>query len=61
VSHNPRNSGEKTLTIRDAAKALGLGINATYAAARSGEIPALKIGKRILVSREGLERKLRGE
>lgn len=50
----------KTITISEASKALGIGRNAGYEAARRGEIPTIKIGKRILVPVAALERKLQG-
>ena len=34
---------------------LGIGINSCYVAAKSGQIPAIKIGDRILVPRVALE------
>jgi excisionase family DNA binding protein len=49
-----------TLTIPEAAKALGIGRNAGYEAARRGEIPTIRIGKRLLVPRAALERMLQG-
>lgn len=50
----------KTQTIDEAAKELGIGRNQAYAAARRGEIPTIKIGKRILVLKEPLKRMLQG-
>ena len=50
----------KTQTVDEAAKELGIGRNQAYAAARRGEIPAIRIGKRILVLREPLKRLLGG-
>ena len=50
----------KTLSIDDTAKELGIGRNQTYEAARRGEIPAIRIGKRWLVLREPLKRMLEG-
>jgi len=49
----------KTLTITEAARALGIGRNAGYEAARRGEIPTIKIGHRILVPVAAFERMLR--
>lgn len=49
-----------TLTVREAAKALGLSRNSAYAGIARGDIPSLKVGKRILVPREALERLLEG-
>jgi excisionase family DNA binding protein len=50
----------KTQTIEAAAKELGIGRNQAYAAARRGEIPTIRIGKRILVLREPLMKMLAG-
>lgn len=38
-----------------------LGRSATYEAIKRGEIPSVRIGRRILVPREALERLLSGE
>ncbi len=48
----------KTVTVSEAAKALGVSRNKAYEAARRGEIPTIKIGKRILVPLAALERLL---
>ena len=48
----------QTLTIPEVAKMLGLSRNKTYEAAKRGDITTIKIGKRILVPRAALERKL---
>jgi excisionase family DNA binding protein len=50
----------RTLTIDEAAKALGIGRNQAYEAAHRGEIPTIKIGKRLLVPTAALERMLQG-
>jgi len=42
------------------AKVLGIGKNQAYEAARRGEIPVIKIGRRILVPVAALEKKLQG-
>lgn len=52
---------KKTLTIPEAAKVLGVGRSAAYEAARTGQIPTIKIGKRILVPVTALERLLAGD
>jgi excisionase family DNA binding protein len=49
-----------TLSIREAAKVLGVGINQCYTAARTGDIPSFKVGGRVLVPRAALEAKLAG-
>ncbi|HUF80028.1 MAG TPA: helix-turn-helix domain-containing protein [Burkholderiales bacterium] len=51
--------GCATLSVVEAGRRLGIGRNAAYEAARKGEIPTLRIGGRILVPREALERMLR--
>ncbi len=50
-----------TLTIAEAAKALGIGRNQAYEAAQCGQIPSIRIGRRVLVPRVAFERMLRGE
>ena len=49
-----------TLTISEAAKLLGIGRNLAYEAARTGELPTVVIGRRILVPVVVLERLLGG-
>jgi len=47
-----------TLTVAEAAARLGLSRNSAYQACLTGEIPHLRIGKRILIPKVGLERML---
>lgn len=47
-----------TLSVPEAGRVLGLGRNAAYEAARTGAIPVLRIGGKLLVSRPALERML---
>lgn len=44
------------MTIDEAARVLGIGRASAYEAARRGELPTLRVGRRWLVSRAGLER-----
>ncbi len=44
----------ETMTVEEAAMVLGIGRSAAYAAAHSGEIPTIRIGRRLLVPRERL-------
>jgi hypothetical protein len=44
----------------DVGRALGIGRNATFKAAKAGQIPTIKIGKRILVPRAAFETLLNG-
>ena len=46
------------LTVSEAAELLGVCRNAAYEAARTGQIPTIRIGKRVLVPRAALERLL---
>jgi excisionase family DNA binding protein len=50
-----------TMDVEEAAIELGIGRNAAYDAARRGDIPTIRIGKRIKVLREPLRRMLCGE
>lgn len=50
----------KTLTVEAAAKELGISRSSAYEAARRGEIPAIVIGRRVLVLRRGLDDLLGG-
>ena len=49
-----------TTTIPEAAELLGIGRNTAYEAVRRGEIPTIRIGKRILVPVSALDRLLDG-
>jgi excisionase family DNA binding protein len=51
----------KTMSIAEAARELGIGINGAYDAARRGEIPIIRIGKRFRVPIAALNRMLTGE
>ncbi|MDA8336538.1 MAG: helix-turn-helix domain-containing protein [Peptococcaceae bacterium] len=44
------------MTIQEAAKALGIGLNLAYDLVRKGEIPARRLGRRWVVLREPLEK-----
>lgn len=46
----------KTMTVPEAARALGIGKNQAYEAVRLGQIPSIRIGKRLLVPRAALEK-----
>jgi len=54
-------SERRTLSVPDAGRQLGLGRNASYEAAARGDIPTIRIGKRLLVPIPLFERLLRGE
>ena len=44
-----------TLTVDEAGKLLGIGRNAAYEAVRTGAIPSIRIGKRLLVPRMAID------
>ena len=47
--------GERlTMTVPEAGALLGIGRGAAYAAARAGQIPTVKVGRRLLVPRARL-------
>lgn len=50
-----------TYTVTEAGVILGLGRSAAYGAAARGELPVVKIGRRLLVPKLALDRLLRGE
>ena len=49
-----------TLTIEETARLLGIGRQLAYDRVKAGEIPVLKIGRRLLVPRIALEKMLQG-
>lgn len=48
----------QTLTVEETARILRVSRNSAYEAARTGEIPTIRIGKRVLVPVGALERLL---
>ena len=50
-----KGAGLLTCTVPEAAKIIGIGRNAGYAAARSGELPTVKFGHRIVVPVSAIE------
>jgi len=55
------NSERLTYKIEEAGRLLGIGRNQAYEAAKRGDFPVIKIGKRVLVPKQALDRMLRGE
>jgi len=47
-----------TLSVPEAAKLLGIGRNLCYDRVKTGEIPVIKIGRRLLIPKKALERLL---
>lgn len=52
---------QKTYSVEQAAKELGIGRSLCYELARSGQIPVLRLGRRLRVPRAALDRMLEGE
>jgi excisionase family DNA binding protein len=50
-----------TLTVVEAAERLGIGRNQAYEAVKNGQIPAIRIGGRLLVPEAALDRMLECE
>ena len=48
----------KTLSVEQAGKVLGLSRASAYVAAQTGDIPTIRIGRRLLVPKAALERLL---
>jgi excisionase family DNA binding protein len=48
----------RTLSIPEAGRTLGIGRSAAYEAARTGQLPTIRIGRRLLVPIVALERLL---
>jgi hypothetical protein len=69
IEHSPARAGRRAGTVKartmplwpDAGMALGLSRNGTYDAARRGEIPTMRFGKKIVVPVDRFERLLAGE
>ena len=50
--------GPLTYTVEEAAQLLGVSRGVGYEAARRGELPTIRLGRRLLVPKVGLERLL---
>jgi excisionase family DNA binding protein len=58
---DPRWDGRSTLSVEEAGcDVLGLSRAASYAAANSGALPVIRVGRRMVVPRYALERLLMG-
>ena len=56
---NTKNTPDRrTLTVEEVARRLGIGRTAAYDAVRRGEIPTLRIGRRLLIPEDALGRLL---
>ena len=48
------------LSVSEAARKLGIGRNSMYEAVKRGDVPVIRIGKRILIPISALSKKLSG-
>ena len=55
VTATANTEARRTLTVKEAAQYLGIGHNAAYKCVKTGEIPSVTLGGRILVPRQALE------
>jgi excisionase family DNA binding protein len=51
-----KDPARRTCSIDEASRILGIGRNNTYALAKQGKLPTIRLGKRILVSLAGLHK-----
>ena len=51
-------SEKETLTVEEVAKVLGIGRGLAYRMAQGGEIPTLRLGRRLLIPRPALNQLL---
>jgi excisionase family DNA binding protein len=56
----PDSREPETYSVPEAGRRLGLGRNASYEAARRGELPVLRFGRKLIVPRIAFERMLAG-
>jgi excisionase family DNA binding protein len=56
-----RGANRATVSVDEAAAMLGIGRGSAFRAVRAGEIPSVRIGRRVLVPLAALERLLNGE
>jgi len=50
----------QTCTVDEAARILGIGRNSAYQAVKRGELPAIRLGRRLVISISALEGLLKG-
>ena len=50
-----------TVTVGEAARMLGISRNSCYQACHTGELPVIKLGKRLLIPVRALEKLLEGK
>lgn len=61
AEHAPRaRQRQQTLSVAEAGEILGISRSSAFQAAANGQLPVIRIGKRLLVSRHALEEILGG-
>jgi excisionase family DNA binding protein len=55
---NVTTTTRETLTVEEAGRVLGIGRASAYDAVKRGELPVIRLGKRIVVPRAALDRLL---
>jgi excisionase family DNA binding protein len=58
IETKPIATDRLTVTVPEAARLLGVSRMSAYSAVRTGEIPSIRIGRRVLIARAALERLL---
>jgi excisionase family DNA binding protein len=51
----------RTLTVEQAARELGIGRTLAFEMARTGRLPVIRFGRRVLIPRAALDRMLAGD
>jgi excisionase family DNA binding protein len=59
-SNGANDSRCRTISVEEAGRLLGISRGSVYAHAKSGAIPTIKLGKRLLVPRDAFERLFQG-
>ena len=57
----PNENERRTLTVAEAAELLGISRGTAYECVRTGEIPSVNFGRRVLIPRQRLEALLNAE
>lgn len=52
---------KKTYTVKELKDVLGISLSLAYAKLRNGELPAIKLGSRFIISKVQIEKLLNGE
>lgn len=61
IKDDVNETGRLTYSVPEAGAKIGLGKSASYEAARRGDIPTIRIGRKLLVPIQRLKRMLEGE